>query len=194
MIALVLGGADCLFDDLAALAQLLGTPMTADQARQGVPWPGVVLAVNEAAIHYGGRIDHWCSLHPNKFGKWKSERGAWNGAPPVTWAHGDPAVAQYADRQAHLEVGGSSGLFAGWEVATLALGCDAVVYCGTPMDKRPHIGRAGDWAHFSGFRANWELLHAAGKLAHMRSLSGWSRDLVGAPTSEWLGSLTRRTA
>src|SRR5688572_6460764 len=50
--ALLLGGADCVWDDVNALESMLGST-----------WPGIVIAVNDIGAMWPRRLDHWCSLH-----------------------------------------------------------------------------------------------------------------------------------
>ena len=57
--ALVLGGASCLWKDLQALGEMLDGR-----------WPYMVLAVNDSGWAYRFPIDHWVSLHCEKFEVW----------------------------------------------------------------------------------------------------------------------------
>ena len=61
-LALILGGADCVWDDLEAVGRLCDVPSA------------VVLAVNDVGYAYPGRVDHWCSLHPENFERWEAKR------------------------------------------------------------------------------------------------------------------------
>jgi hypothetical protein len=68
---------------------------------------------------------------------------------------------------------GSSALLGA--LAGLRLGYRRIVLCGCPLDD----------LKYKAFRAGWETF--AGELAgRVRSMSGWTKDFLGAPTDEWL--------
>jgi hypothetical protein len=79
--------------------------------------------------------------------------------------------------------GGSSSMFA-VNIATHIFGYDRIILAGVPLDRSgrfygdpQHDGQAG----YEGFRPAWEAAAARGDLSHVRSLSGWTRELLGAP-------------
>ncbi|MFP3947088.1 MAG: hypothetical protein ACLFWG_00025 [Longimicrobiales bacterium] len=181
--AMILGGAECLWDDVAELERMVG----------GV-WPGVVIAVNNAGVDWDRPLDHWVSMHPEKFhreckpgkgGEWirrRRERGHPDGY--VTWARRE--VPTLADRQVEVWAGGSSGLLA-VAVADI-LNCPLAVLCGVPMDRRPHYHDVWDgkpWvhadAHWPAWTSNEDRLQG-----WVRSMSGRTREFLGYPDREWL--------
>lgn len=176
MIGLVLGGADCLWSDLHELEAVTG------------PWPGPVIAVNDAGVHWPRRLDHWATLHPEDLQP-RLDARAENGYPGgfIVWAHErDPwhstGGRHLVDRTLPVPTKtGSSGLFA--VSVARAIGCERVVLCGVPMTATPHIGGGGPWTEVERFWPLWD----AESLEDVRSMSGRTRDLLGAPDREWLG-------
>jgi hypothetical protein len=79
---------------------------------------------------------------------------------------------------------GSSGLLA-VKVAKL-LGASRIVLAGVPMDARPHFDRAQPWQFVYSYRSGWEK-HLPEYRSITRSMSGWTRNVLGTPTPEWLG-------
>jgi len=174
---LILGGASCLHDDIAAYDG---------------PMDGVV-ACNDAGMIWPGGLDAWISLHPQLFTlkRWIDKRQG----PPARrlFAHKEadkdtqrsryPAGLEFTDYrfpgQTHS---GSSGLFAA-KVALIDLGFDRAVLCGVPMDPRPHFFDATDWKSAEGFRSAWLAVPQEYR-DRMRSISGWTRTLLGAPEIE----------
>ena len=183
--AIILGGAECVWGDLAALERMTGT------------WDGLVIAVNDVGVHWTRRLDHWVSLHPEKLVRrdpghpkkwpWVRQR-AHHGHPNgyETWTRNTKRIA--VDHRIPAWPGGSSGLLA-VNVAA-ALHCDRVVLVGVPMDKQPHFRESG--VHVRGRNwnpnAHWKkwLAHEGDLRGWVRSMSGRTRDLLGEPTPTWL--------
>lgn len=131
----------------------------------------------------GGTVAHGVSLHPAKLPGWLARRAA-AGRPALvevwSWVLNDRAGVT----RAVADWGGSTGLLA--VRAALASGFDRVVLCGVPMDADAgHFVRRRRWPHAVGFRRGW-LQHRGELAAHVRSCAGWTRDLFGAPSAEWL--------
>lgn len=161
--ALVLGGASCLWDDLRRLGD----------------FPATVIAVNAVGIHYPGRIDHWVTLHPANFPVWESKReGNWD---YTRWSESPPCDEELDSW------GGSSGIY-GARVA-LHLGFDRVVLCGVPLDERPHFHDSDRWSKGPWLVAKEhrrELDAIKDRLGNVRSMSGYTAEVLGTPTEEWL--------
>lgn len=175
-VALVLGGASCVWEDVRGVESLVGGP-----------WPGVVVAINDAGVAWRGAVDHWVTLHPEKMAEWRRQREAF-GLPPAGthWCHKLDRRAERIDRSYSGNVrmvGGSSGLLA-VGVALDELGCRSVL-CGVPMDERPNEFTGRPWGPFSRYREAWR--RSAERLApHVRSMSGWTRELFGPPDEAFL--------
>lgn len=171
--ALVLGSADCLFHDAQAVARW---------AHETRP---LTIAVNDAGWVWPGRVDHWVTLHAENLPALIAKR------PPdgyETWSRPKDDGIETDHRLHHWGVG-SSGLFA--VTVALHLGCEKVVLCGMPMDSRPyamdHDKWVGAWpsSEVEIHRDGWTY-HLSKMKGHVKSLSGWTRELLGAPTEEWL--------
>lgn len=174
----MLGGASCLHDDIAAYTG---------------PVDGVV-AANDAGAEWTGDLDGWCSLHPQNFTlkKWLEKRTG----PPAARIFGHSEATSKAVMSGRCPDGieftdyqfpgqhrsGSSGLFAA-KVALIDLGFDRAVLCGVPMDPRPHFFDRDPWTSADGFRSAWLSVPQEYR-DRMRSMSGWTLVLLGAPKTE----------
>ncbi len=178
--ALVIGSADTVFTDLAALAGFI--------ARKDP----VTIGVNDGGWLYPARLDHWCTLHWEKMGGWLERR-----ARPgefVTWCRDSRKLDRYKPRPDRILPHwgtGTSGLY-GVAVAE-ELAADRVILAGVPMESRPHADGAGTWdgaawpdTEVMVHRDGWTYWHERGRLANVKSMSGWTRDLLGDPPTYWL--------
>lgn len=168
MRALVLGGADCVWEDFRAFEAAGG-------------WAHVVIAVNDAIPAWHGHLHHAASLHGDKLSQWKRERaGRGLNADFVTWTR--PEHEGCTDRTLSGWSSGSSGFFA--VGVALELGAESVVLCGVPMQaERAHFFKSEPWSAVWYYLSAWE--HQAGRLrGRVFSMSGWTRDLLGGPP--WL--------
>lgn len=174
MIALVLGGASCIWQDVAAFRAL------------GVK-PDAVVACNDMISEWRGALDAACSLHAEKLRSWLELRKS-NGYTPPWRTFAKPATDSGFEETEYRFDGqnetGSSGLFA-LRIALVNLGADKAVCCGIPMRKEPHFFDAADW---QGAPQHWNgWLQAQPAIRdRARSMSGNTQRLLGAPTPEWL--------
>lgn len=176
MIAFVLGSASSL-------------PADIDMAMR-LAIPDFVVAVNAAGRDFAGPLDHFATQHPELAAGWLLARERQNLPPPGTlWC---PRTARRDQRLpwSHAESwGGSSGLF-GVSVA-LAAGADRVILCGVPLDATGHFDDPKPWRDALRYRSAWTC--RAGFLGkHVRSMSGWTRQLLGAPSSAFLQDPPRK--
>lgn len=146
--------------------------------------PDLTLAVNDVAACWAGQIDYLVTLHPEKLPRWQAERlrQGWN--EPATVAHEPPADVLMDYRFPGMNASGSSGLFA--VKVALEAGADRVVLAGVPMTATPHFFDAGHWGERESFAAAWEIALPSIR-DRVRSMSGWTRALLGAPSPDWLG-------
>lgn len=180
--ALVLGGGDTLQKDLEALHAL------------GISYDGV-FACNEAGATWNGDLEAWVSLHPEKFNKWAATRTSKGYSEAPFWAHRQPdlkiappcQVASY--KFPEQKISGSSGLFAA-KVALVDFGYVRAILCGIPMTSTPHFFDDVDWKGAKGFRNGWHEVPTRYK-NRMRSMSGWTRVLLGSP-SDWANERAKR--
>jgi hypothetical protein len=175
--ALVLGSALCLWKDIEAALDLS-------------EFDGVV-AAKGAGLRYPGVIDSWVSLHPDFFLK----------DVPLRLRLGYPAALELVGHEGCNTQGvdgliklpykfegqrhsGSSGLFA--IKRSFELGFDKVVLCGMPIDREAgKLDRGPVWQGSMNFRKGFEeaLPHLRDRV---RSMGGWTKGLLGAPSAEWL--------
>jgi len=175
--ALILGGGNTLLSDIRRLHE------------QGHHYDAV-FACNDAGTIWRGELEGWISLHPEKFVQWTKKR-ADAGLPPAKqlWAHRVQKTDNGLDiKKATIQMPGqkttgSSGLFA-CKVAMVDLRFDRAIFCGVPMTVAPHFFDQKQWKSATGFRRQWHHVHKD-YLRRMRSMSGWSRVLLGAP-DDWL--------
>lgn len=167
MIAFVCGSAACLPDDL--------------EAARALAFPDLTVAVNAAAVAVPA--EHFATMHPKNAPRWLAAR-AEAGLPPPASIWCPPGVGTHDGWRHAPAWGGSSGLF-GVAVA-MELGADRIVLCGVPLDPIPHIDDPEPWRDATRYRYAWRV-HEVALRACVRSLSGWTRGLLGAPTAAWLG-------
>lgn len=186
MNALVIGGAACAYEDLAELETMLGRP-----------WPWPIILANDIGATFPRRFDYWVSLHVDRISKW-SEHRARLGLPGgfQIWGRHRPLphplrTARKLDGSVHARNGGSSSML-GVDVAERVVGATRVVLCGCPMDNRPHFAESIEhrpgtpWRAYAAHRNGWN--RARNELVDVvRSMSGWTREMFGAPTPEFLG-------
>ena len=172
-IALVLGGASNVYDDTKAALALFT--------------PDVIVAVKDIAITYP-KVDHWVTYHPERLVR-ELPRRRLSGLPdPIAvWMHEGGRMASNLGIQVkHLPHRGGSSGFMG-----MVVGCkvaDKAVLCGIPMDPNlKHFSRPKPrgWPEGMFYRQVW-IKHLPEFKDRVRSMSGWTRELLGAPTKEWL--------
>lgn len=168
--AVVLGGAACVWADAVDYAG---------------PWDGTV-AANDIGVVWPDRLDAWCSMHPEKLRKWAAERQSSGLIRAPLWSHRQavPAGAPWLGHITPAQFGpkiraGNSGLFAA-KIAMVDLGFDRVVFCGCPMEPTPHFYGGEAWRDAEPHWADWLQLPPEWR-ARMRSMSGRTRELLGAP-------------
>lgn len=169
--ALVLGGAGTLAADKAAAIELFT--------------PDLVIACNHAARDEPGRVDHVATMHPELIDMWRKERRR----------HGRPEWGQlwHARHRSHHAVkgskpieswGGSSGMLC--IAVAVELGCTHIVLAGVPMVKMDgHFNDPKPWMEARQYHPAWERRIPMIR-DRVRSLSGWTREKLGAPDEVWL--------
>jgi hypothetical protein len=168
-IALALGGAAGVFDEAKEARALLGRDFD------------MVGACNDvgARVEY---LTHWCTLHPDKFPGWMSEREKNGfGGGYSAWCHKHSQRMRF--RICH-DWGGSSGLLV--VKVLLEEGADRVICAGTPMTNTPWFHKKAPWGFADHHYRAWQK-HLSEIRERVRSMSGRTRELLGAPTREWLG-------
>lgn len=194
MKALVIGCAACVWDDLEAAEPLANYD--------------AIYCVKQMGIHFPKKFDVWITLHPEVMDDYETQRrekGFPDGyqivAPPPNELGMHGAKGNIARRVSYilskdLSASASSGLY-GAKVA-VEDGFDRVVLAGIPMT--PEGGhflpasrnvsghtRGAIWSGHSSFVVgmNVALPQLKGKV---RSMSGYTEKVLGAPTREWLNA------
>jgi hypothetical protein len=181
--ALIIGGANCLWDDIEA-------------AREFGPFHAVI-AVNDAGWDYPGHVDIWASLHPEHFLEWAKKREA-NGYSQAGMYVGHKG-STIEGRRNHMPLdyvtdyrwppmsgSGSSGLFA--VKVALEHGYDRNILCGVPMMRgNAHFFDGKPWDAVDSFTEAWKQAFRFYSES-TRSMSGWTASLLGKPTPDWLGA------
>jgi hypothetical protein len=174
-IALIIGGAENALAEYAAACELVRLEAGNDAA---------VFAVNDMIAAFPRLVDHAVTLHPAKIMEWLRPRHNAGLAPPLrAWCHRD-GQRHFTDWSP--DWGGSSGLFA----VKIARELDfrRIILCGVPMTvEGGHFRRGQRWPAAFGFRPAWER-HAGELRPYVRSMSGWTRELLGAPGTHWAGA------
>ncbi|WP_045368402.1 hypothetical protein [Methyloceanibacter caenitepidi] len=170
---LVLGSAQCLWDDIEAALQVGEYDAVIAAKQAGIVWPGELYA--------------WVTLHPEWMDDYRAERSA----------HGYPVAQRIVAHEkgkgvdvvvAHRWPGASRCPSSGGVAVKYALedGFGKIVMCGIPMDMRMGRidGREG-WPSAQRYLRRFEeaLPYMQDKV---RSMSGRTKDLLGPPTPEWL--------
>lgn len=178
--ALVLGDAKCVRQDAARALNMFE--------------PDAVCATNNIGRDWEGRLDYWCTLHPESTRDWSggiqkalADRLEAGRNRPQIWGHknasGIDRVTQ-DDPKTSPWLKGSTGLLC---VRALRLeGFERIVLSGVPMSKDGgHYYDSKDWLQFDHYTAAWKTLRD--ELApYVRSMSGYTRQLFGEPTAGWL--------
>jgi len=166
--ALVLGDANCVYEDAEAALKLFT--------------PDLVAATNNIGIDWEGQLDHWFTLHPTECADWVgmemavARRVREGRNRPITWAHkAAKGIDQVSD-----DWGGSTGLFA---VKNLRhIGCEKIILAGVPMTSDgAHYYSKTLWSKAHMYHKGWRN-HYDEIAPYVRSMSGWTQELLGAPS------------
>ena len=189
IVATICGGAESVWSDFEAARDLV-LPLLEPGDRL------YRLAVNEAGIEHPGRLDHWCTLHPDKMRNWLKARLAADRNRPKMWG---VTMRDDIDEVQRVWRGGSSGLHA-VDVAIHKLGADAVLLCGIPMDDGRNRFHGRDWGEYTRYWPEWFVgkKPRSGKPLPelegvVRSFGGRTADLLGFPDTAWLEEVRCRT-
>lgn len=170
---LVLGCGPCLFEDL-----------------ERAPKCDDVMVVNRAGLLYLEPIRQWSSAHGKDLVGWVEERRRLSGDMNFR-AFGNFTRNQESgivERRNKADHGGSSAMYA--TLLAIEHGWQKIILCGVPLDGNDSLTRDGVKHYESGYwvyRRPWED-HFDEIKDNVRSMSGWTRELLGEPTAEWLNS------
>lgn len=179
--AVVIGAAANALEDIAQLELIARAPLE-DAFR--------IYAVNDGGVLWNGRIDAWVTIHSDELPERQQRRRAAGGPDGyVTWTHQGAADRIIGPDWAVL--GGTSALLAA-SVARLE-GCDFIVLVGCPMTDMgytlPHVNHGtGNWPHHATYRGMIPSLvkQHPWLTERIRSMSGFTAEIFGKPSKEWL--------
>ncbi len=141
-----------------------------------------VLAVNDMIAEFPFRIKHAVSVHPTRLPGWLNQRcyRKYN-LPATVWSNGQ---GNGVSNIIPDEWRGSSGMYA--VKVGLEIGYNKIILCGVPMQADAgHYVRKQPWNQCEWFIDKWARYcpQFADKVC---SMSGYTRELLGGPTHEWL--------
>ncbi len=159
------------------------------------PFEHVILVKGIGTI-WPGPADAWVTLHNEMiegFVHKRKEKG-YPDVPRIFSWDKPPKIKCITDRTSILFKGqvssASSGIFAA-KVASVDLGYNRVVLCGCPMESefgRFDYDSRKPWQHASSFAKGF-LQAVPAMLSRVRSMSGFTRKHLGAPTVDWLNGM-----
>lgn len=176
-VAFVLGGAKTLHEDWVAALK--------------IAVPHTYIATNETGRDFNGHLPHWCTLHTEKITDWYRQRleGRFTGVGQF-WTSNiktlpNNHILSPKDFRHVQSWDGSSGLLA--ITVALALGYQKIILCGVPLDKKAGHYFSPDvpWMDGPRYRHAW-IKHKGDMDGRVKSMSGWTQALLGAPTKEWV--------
>lgn len=155
---IIVGSAPCVLEDLAKLP-----PIEADYMIIGL----------DAVDKYLGTAAYCATFHPAEIPKIIERRRLAGGNTDWKMVSHEPRPGV----DIVTSHNGSSGSSAMLGILTaLNLGYDGIICCGCPLEGPKR---------YEAFRNGWTVRMALIK-DKVRSMSGWTMKLVGAPTEEWL--------
>lgn len=178
-IALVIGGGKDAWAEVEQ-AKLLasGKPLT-------------IIACNHAARDYQGFVHHSVTMHPDLRERfWIPQRRA-AGLPDAGQLWHPRHRGAVANSTPIESQGGSSGMLC----VTVArhLGFNRIMLAGVPMTKLDgHYDDPKPWTEARQYHNVWNRL-APALQGTVKSFSGFTRELLGAPSEEWLNADPNRT-
>lgn len=185
----------------------MGWQAEVEQALKLAP-DAAIYCVKENGIDWPGEFRTWVTMHPEWMGRYISERAKLGLPPCVDYVCppakelGENGRKGLADGKipfrfvSYQHVSGEASPGSGGFAVKVALGdgFERVIICGMPMvSKGGHYRRKGEtWRDTRGgisdpasFQKGWNAYkeHFAGRV---RSMSGWTAELLGEPTKSWL--------
>lgn len=167
---IIMGSAPCLEADLIRICESANTCRLYD-----------FMAVGIDAVHrYLGRIAYFATYHPSEIAAAKERRAAAGG-------NTDYKVISHIQHESLVDEiipyeppSGSSSLLG--VLAALKMGYEKIILAGCPLE-----GKNDKGGSYETFRAGWEKKLPEIK-DRVRSLSGWTREILGESTEAWMNS------
>lgn len=133
-------------------------------------------------------------MHPDLFPLWIKERAAKGFPPAGRYWHARHRIVPNGIESTPIESwGGSSGLLC--VAVAFELNVERIVLAGVPLMKTAkHYDNDRNWDEARAYQWAWERRRPQ-MLGRVKSMSGWTRDLLGGPEGEgWLGDSARTAA
>jgi hypothetical protein len=139
-----------------------------------------VLAVKGAGCVIPEELLAWVTLHPEQYEQDREQREKLGlPVPSAVWSNIVAPGFHYA-----ADKGGSSALLAVF-IALEAYAADRIILAGVPLTPTPYFNKLGDLEGVTRYRDAW--LRVSRQLGpHVRSMSGWTRELFGYPHHNWI--------
>jgi len=167
----VVGCAECVWDDISS-----------------VSFNGKdVLVLSDMGMFFPGTITHWASCHPNIIVGGKLVRDQRRYHEDFLSHIPDYAAPKIGDVTWTIpKLAGTSGMFG--TLIGIGLGYTKIILAGIPLNRSGHFWNPKIKVKFdkSGIRLSWQQISQKIFNNKVRSLSGWTRELLGSPTEEWL--------
>lgn len=181
-LALVIGSAQCVWDDLGRVYELLNG--------QRPEW---VLSVNDFACQWDGfknwdnSLDAFVTFHAEKLEMWREKRLGAGLPEPGLWVTAPRRPLPDFPVLTVPNWGGSSAFLA-VSCAVNHLRARKIIAAGCPLDyNMSHFDRDKPFSAAGSYRRGWQTHHA--DLRHrLRSMSGWTRDQYGEPDKGWVSA------
>lgn len=143
-------------------------------------------AVNDSGCDYSGRLSIWATLHPEKFHRWQEARSRKGFNTDYVACSNKRLDGVRIDFATNSVWGGSSGLFL-CQLAAIKFRYSKIIVCGMPISEQPHYFDNQAWNGVSRYRRGWrEAIQQPELNGKIRSMSGWTKEVLGSPTSDWL--------
>jgi len=174
-ILIIVGSAPCATEDLAAIMSVIG---------REDPAPTIMLIGLDSVEKYLGHADYFATYHTSDIEPAFERRTAAGGNTDyMIIAHQQhiekPTGRDLVDLIIPFEPPTGNSALLG-VLAGIKLGYEKIIVCGCPL-----MGKNDKQYDYANFRAGWTAKLAMIK-DKTRSMSGWTQELLGAPTEEWI--------
>jgi hypothetical protein len=152
-----------------------------------------VVAVNNMILHYKDRVHHGVSMHPEEPNLWRALRPMYRCEESHVTTHSyrrHEKKGLYSECDYLWDIegskGGTSSILA--TMIALALGYDRVILAGVPLDNGGHFyDPPGTNCRFDSdfLKMEWVKASETWFRGRVRSMSGWTRTLLGVPDEGW---------